>query len=92
MLPWASAWQGSIWSTYVATGDRQNVYALSDPMRSVKFQASDLRQFVNLCWVIYLSASVSVSAESLAKLSVSASAESHFLTFGLVSVSAETRN
>ena len=47
------------------------------------------KEFV-LYSVIYLS----VSAESLIKLSVSVSvsAESHLCTFGLVSVSAETRN
>ena len=45
------------------------------------------KEFV-LYSVIYLS--VSVSAESLIKLSVSA--ESHLGTFGLLSVSAETRN
>src|SRR6218665_2591969 len=39
---------------------------------------------------VYLSVSASVSAESVVKLSVSA--ESQFMTFGGVSVSAETRN
>src|SRR6218665_1935775 len=42
--------------------------------------------------LVYLSVSASVSAEGVVKLSASVSAESQFMTFGRVSVSAETRN
>src|SRR6218665_996541 len=45
-------------------------------------------------WQLLVYLSASVSAEGVVKLSapVSVSAESQFITFGLVSVSAETRN